>query len=113
MVSKKDMEIVLIFFVGSFVIVSILASYFFGEYSFDYTTGGAVLPSGEGPYRRCTDSDYGINFDTAGVCTDFDTGMQYKDYCSGNALIEYYCSSDGCKKVSYSCPGNCEDGTCS
>lgn len=75
-----------------------------------YNTGSFVKSS------DCVDSDSGLNYDTMGYVTF--RGQKYADYCSGNTLIERYCSSADSSASSratskkYKCSTSCYNGAC-
>ena len=66
----------------------------------------------------CTDSDGGMNYNTAGSVTDID-GIEDTDKCSTNEnysgrLYELYCQESGkYGRETYDCPsGSCMSGAC-
>ena len=78
--------------------------------------------------KICTDSDGGINYNTAGTVTgierradgslvvfpdgSFDYG-DFKDQCYQDALVEFYCKEDGgVSAEQYQCLNDCKEGAC-
>ena len=65
----------------------------------------------------CSDTDSGINYGIKGTVTSNyigGTDRSWYDYCSGNTLNEYYCTSDnevGQDSTHY-CPYGCSNGVC-
>lgn len=115
MVSKENLEILVVLFAGAFVLVAVVAPILPGFGNLGGTQAGVVSgPSGNTPTVFCSDSDGGINFDIKGTCTDFQTGQTYSDYCTGNVITEYQCSTtaNACTAVEFRCPYGCSQGTC-
>ena len=64
-----------------------------------------------GACESCTDSDNGVNYYIKGfVSTASET---YWDYCSGSAIVEYYCEGTSAKTSWWDCGTFvCQDGVC-
>jgi len=111
MVSKQNLEILVVLFAGAFVLVAVVAPVLPGFGSLEGTQAG-VVSTGDNAAVYCSDSDGGINFDTRGTCTDLRVGNEYVDYCTGNVITEYRCSTSGCTAVDFRCPFGCSQGRC-
>ena len=59
----------------------------------------------------CSDTDSGDYPYVQGTCSDIEANVT--DFCSGNNLTEYYCSSSTCISKLYSCSDGCLSGKCS
>jgi len=112
MVSKQNLEILVVLFAGAFVLVAVVAPVLPGFGSLGGTQAGVVTSETGGSTVFCSDSDGGINFDERGTCTDFNTQTEYFDYCTGNVITEYRCSTSGCTAVDFRCPFGCSQGRC-
>ena len=113
MVSKQNLEILVVLFAGAFVLVAVVAPVLPGFSSLGGTQAGVTgSNTGDSSAVYCTDSDGGINFDVRGTCTDLATGNEYVDYCTGNVITEYRCSASGCTAVDFRCPFGCSQGRC-
>ena len=68
------------------------------------------------PAPSCTDTDGGKNYFVAGavyVSYPNSVGMSRQaDYCSGNSVVEYYCSNGKAAKTTYYCKYGCSNGAC-
>lgn len=60
----------------------------------------------------CSDSDGGVNQNSKGTLRDFN-GV-FTDYCIGNDVVEYYCSSNQMANTQIQCSSGyyCSDGAC-
>ncbi|MFH0711057.1 MAG: hypothetical protein V1944_00600 [Candidatus Aenigmatarchaeota archaeon] len=110
MVSKQNLEILVVLFAGAFVLVAVAAPMLPGFGSLGGTQAGVIGSDQNAVF--CSDSDGGINFDIRGTCTDLDSGNEYSDYCTGNVITEYRCSESGCTAVDFRCPYGCSQGRC-
>ncbi|MBS3164801.1 hypothetical protein J4439_05210 [Candidatus Woesearchaeota archaeon] len=70
------------------------------------------------PASLCRDSDGGIDFHTAGevtVCQSSTSGGgcgAKRDYCAGDAVVEYYCKGDEVAVADSRCASGCKEGVC-
>ncbi len=66
---------------------------------------GKVIPNTD----KCKDTDNGKNYWVYGVCRDYkDWNKEWKDYCDGSTLTEYYCSDSGrCVPEGRDCENGC------
>ena len=66
--------------------------------------------------QTCIDSDGGINVNKFGILNITNkTGLhQFKDFCSGGDVNEYFCNADGKTKniTLFNCEAGCLDGKC-
>lgn len=69
-----------------------------------YSSGNVVSSS------SCIDSDGGLDYYTYGHVT-FRNSNSY-DYCSGNSVMEMYCSGNVKAIKKYNCRDGCYDGQC-
>jgi len=63
----------------------------------------------------CTDSDGGTNYNVKGTTTGMagnNVMTTDTDYCSGNNLVEWFCSGTYRTNTNYTCPNGCENGAC-
>ena len=59
---------------------------------------GACLTESS-PQATCTDSEGGTDRYNKGTCTD--SAGTHTDYCDGNTVRDYYCSSGACTEGGY------------
>jgi hypothetical protein len=63
----------------------------------------------------CTDSDAGLDYDTAGIVTEENNGNRFItwDTCRGDqTLAEASCQNSSTSIRFYNCPAGCDTGKC-
>jgi len=75
----------------------------------DLTGDASHKPSPTPTYTppTCIDSDGGLNFLTPGTVTDKKTKSTFNDKCSGNDVVEWYCSGSYPRSQNFLCPYGC------
>ncbi len=87
-----------------------------GECSGDEVTLGAsgniISTTCKADCGSCTDTDRGVNYYLAGSATEL-SGQSISDVCSGDVLVEAFCSRNELKSVAKKCELGCSAGACS